>query len=339
MTVGRQTYVYITLSGEDRLCIFALNSLTGALGQRRIVNIAGSPAPLAVDPNQRTLYVGRRGDCVINSYMINRNDGALTLINEASLDADPCYLSVDRSGRWLFAAYYRAGKVTVHALNEYGAIGKLVCSINTAPHAHCIHADASNRYVFVPHTLDANMICQFRFDAETGQLTPNQPLRLGAAPGQGPRHYVYHPRLPRVYVSNENGSSVSVYDLHLGFGTLAVIQTLSTLPTGWTGENTCAQIHLHPSGDFLYVSNRGHDSIACYEVDSQSGLLTEIGLCATERTPRVFNITPGGAHMLVAGQDSGRVAVYSIDADVGTLDLLHTYAIGERPLWITTLAM
>jgi 6-phosphogluconolactonase len=339
MTAQRQTYVYITLSGEDRLCVFALNPLTGALGQRRVVNIPGGPAPLAVDPQQRTLFVGRRGDRCINSYMINRADGSLTLINSIALDTDPCYLAVDRSGRFLLSAYYRAGKVAVHQVDEYGVLGGLVCSVNTAPHAHCILPDATNRFVFVPHTLDANTIYQFFFNAETGVLTPNQPLRLGAAPGQGPRHYVYHPRLPRLYVSNENGSSVSVYDLHEPWGTLAALQTLSTLPPRWSDGNTCAQIHIHPSGDFLYVSNRGHDSIACFAVDPHTGLLSEIALCPTERTPRAFGISPNGAYMLVAGQDSGRVAVYSIDADTGDLDLLHTYLIGERPLWVLALTL
>ncbi|MCB0116950.1 MAG: lactonase family protein [Caldilineaceae bacterium] len=337
MTAQRPTYVYISLSGEDRLCIFRLNPLTGALGQRRIVNVPGGPAPLAVDAEQRTLYVGRRQDRAISSYMINRADGSLTLINEAILDADPCYLSVDRSGRFLFAAYYRAGKVTVHQLDEYGAIGAQVSRVSTAPHAHCVQPDRTNRFVFVPHTMDANAIYQFQFDAESGALTPNQPAQISVAPGQGPRHYVYHPHLPRVYVSNENGNTVTVFDLNQTTGTLAVLQTLSTLPPHWQGTNTVAQIHLHPSGDFLYVSNRGHDSIAGYFVDSTTGLLSEISLCATERTPRVFGISPDGAYLLVAGQDSGRVAVYAIDADIGELDLLHTYPIGERPLWVLAL--
>ncbi len=337
MTASPQVYVYITLSGEDKLSIFTLDSATGALDHRRDVPIPGGPAPLAADPSRRTLYVARRSARMLSSYAINGKDGDLLLINEAPLSADPCYLAVDRSGRRLLSAYYGAGKVTVHALDDHGAIGKLLCEVETAPHAHCIHPDAGNRFVFVPHTLEANAIYQFLFDAESGQLTPNRPLRLSAGPGHGPRHYVYHPHLPRLYFSNENGSSVSVYDLDVEQGTLVPLQTLSTLPAGWVGDNTCAQIHLHPSGNSLYVSNRGHDSIACYAVDAVDGLLSEVGIVSSERVPRVFGLSPDGAFLMAAGQDSGRLAVYRVNATSGALDPLHVYPIGERPLWVLAL--
>lgn len=331
---------YIAIGGENKILCFALNEESGALTLHDEILLGGAPGPLAVDPSQQLLYVGLRSTREIVSFRIE-TDGGLTPFGAAvALSADPCYLSTDHQGRYLLAAYYGAGKVTVHPLGTDGSVGSAaVCEVITAERAHCIQTDRTNRFVFVPHTAGPNLIFQFKFDAETGQLTPNQPPTLAPPPGEGPRHYLFHPSRDIVYFSNEQGCSVTAYHFDATAGTLSPFQTLSTLPDGFTGDNTCAQIHIHPSGRFLYVSNRGHDSIACFAIDERTGTLTSLGQRLTEPVPRAFNLDPAGHFLLAAGQGSGQLATYRIGGEQGTLHYLATYPIGERPMWVMVLSL
>lgn len=331
-------YLYVALAGEDKLLIFDQDPVQGRLMNRREVVTPGGPGPLAVDPRQRFLYAGLRGSRQIATFHIDAGSGGLEPIGSVSLDADPCYLATDGSGRYLLAAYYGAGQATVHAIGVDGAVAQQTSANPTAEHAHCIQTDRSNRFAFVPHTLAPNVIFQFRFDEKTGALSPNTPPTVSGEAGAGPRHYVFHPMQDWVYVSNENGSSVTAYRFDPDRGTLSAFQTLSTLPAAWEGKNTCAQIHVHPSGRYLYVSNRGHDSIACFAVDEDTGELTELGQRSTEPVPRVFGLDPGGKFLYVAGQASGRLAAYRIDPETGLLDPHQVYAAGERPMWVKVLS-
>ncbi|NJN84262.1 MAG: lactonase family protein [Caldilineaceae bacterium] len=332
-------FAYIAIGGEDKLLKFEMDPESGELNDRREVMLRGGPGPLAVDPTQGKLYIGLRSVREIVSYGIDDHTGDLTPLGEpALLDADPCYLATDRTGRFLFSAYYGAGKVMVHPLHADGSVGqKPVTEIATAERAHCIRPDPSNRYVLVPHTAGPNLIFQFEFDAESGALTPNRVPKVVPPPGEGPRHYVYHPNQPVVYFSNEQGCSVTAYSFDAERGTLAPFQTLSTLPPSFDGANTCAQIHIHPTGRYLYVSNRGHDSIACFAVDMASGRLTSLGQQSTEPTPRVFGLDPAGNFLFAAGQGSGVLAAYRIDAATGLLDPIAEYKVGERPMWVMLL--
>lgn len=330
---------YMAIGGEDKLLHFTINPRDGALTLQAAVQLAGAPGPLAVDPTQRVLYVGLRSTCQLSSLQIDPTTGRLLPLGEAvALDTDPCYLSTERTGRFLLAAYYRGGKAAVHALNQDGSVGShAVCTVNTMPYAHCVRTDPSNRFAFLPHVAASNTIFQFHFDAATGQLTPNAPAQVTPPPATGPRHYVYHPTKAIVYFSNEQGGSVTGYHLS-DQGTLTPFQTLSTLPPDFTGSNTCAKIALDPAGRFLYVSNRGHDSIACFAVDND-GLLTALGQQPTEPTPRAFGLDPTGNFLYVTGQGSGQLTAYRIDQQRGTLTPLTTYTIGERPMWVMTLAL
>ena len=141
-----------------------------------------------------------------------------------------------------------------------------------------------------------------------------------------------------VYASNEQGSSATAYRLDADGGTLAPLQALSTLPPGWEGRNTTAQIHVHPSGDFLYVANRGHDSLAMFRI-GEDGLLLALGQQATEPTPRVFAIDASGQFLFAAGQGSGRMASYRIDPEAGTLTHMNTCDVGQQPMWILPLVL
>ena len=328
-------YLYLALAGENKISIFAMDPETGKLQLQEDVGLGGGPGPLAVDPEQKTLYVGIRSTSEIASFSIDRPTGSLSHISSVSLQGDPCYLSTDRKGRFLLGAYYGAGKVTVHPIDADGGVrGAAVTSVSTAEHAHCIQTDATNRFAFVPHVLPSNAIFQFLFDEDTGQLTANATPRAAFEGEPGPRHFCFHPSLDVVYSSNEQGCSASAYHFDTSVGTLSAFETLSTLPTDWQGDNTCAQIWLAPSGRYLYVSNRGHDSIACFAVDMEKGGLTAIGHQLTEEVPRVFNVDPQGQYLFAGGQRSGRLASYRIDQETGVLQPLETYAVGERPMWV-----
>jgi 6-phosphogluconolactonase len=332
--------VYVPVAAEDKVRIWELDPGTGQLGFQKDVPLDGGPSPLAVDPTQRYLYVGLRGSHQLATLSIDPVTGGLTPLGAIPLESDPCYISVDHSGRYLLSAYYGAGLVGVHAIGEDGVVrAPPVVWRATMPKAHCIHTDRSNRYAYLPHVGESNRILQYLFDADSGHLTPNDPPMVVPEAGQGPRHYCYHPTLDRVYFDNEQASSVTAYRLEPATGTLAPFQTLSTLPDGYEGQNTNAQIHLTPAGEYLYVANRGHDSIACFAVDGATGRLTALGQQPSEPTPRTFGIDPRGRFLFAAGQGSGRLAAYRIDARTGALQPLETYEVGERPMWVLVLEL
>jgi 6-phosphogluconolactonase len=326
--------VYVPVAAEDKIVIWTMDAASGALQRQQEVSLPGGPGPLATDPAERFLYVGLRASCQMASMRFDPQTGGLSLLGTIPLESDPCYLSVDRTGRYLLASYYGAGHVSVHAMGKDGRLVPAPIEWRaTAPKAHSIHTDRSNRYAFLPHVGESNRILQFLFDEETGHLTPNAVPVVVPPKGSGPRHYVYHPTLDCVYFDNEQASSVTAYRFEPATGTLSPFQTLSTLPEGFEGSNTCAQIHLTPSGEHLYAANRGHDSIACFGVDPVSGRLTALGQQPTEPTPRTFGIDPQGRYLYAAGQGTGRLAAYRIDAQ-GTLEPLDTYDAGERPMWV-----
>ena len=337
------TFAYISLSGGDLIRAYEMDS-DGLLTHCQDVPVLGGPSALASAPNGQTLYCSLRASRELVAFRCE-DAGGLQLLNKQQLDADACYVATDKTGRYLLAAYYRAGKVTVHQLEPDGSVASEVCSVPTAARAHCIETDASNRYALVPHPLDANCVFQFLFDERTGQLTPNPaaPARV-AGEGEGPRHFVYSLDQRFVYTSNEDGSSVTAYHFN-GLSTtethvepenrtLRPFQTISTLPADFNGANTCAQIHLHPAGHTLYVSNRGHDSIAVFAVDTETGALSRRRWQPTEAVPRVFNVDPSGCYLLAAGQGTGRAATYAIDPDSGSLAPLGVYDVGPSPMWV-----
>jgi 6-phosphogluconolactonase len=233
----------------------------------------------------------------------------------------------------LLTAYYGAGKAAVYPIESPGIVGdKATEIVTTDKNPHSIMADPSGKFVFVPNT-GADKILQFQFDNRAGKLTPNNPPFVDTEPGSGPRHFYFHPTRKHVYVVNEKNSSVTAFELQPP-GTLKAFQTISTLPDGFQGSNTCAHIEITPSGKFLYASNRGHDSIACYAIDSDSGQLTSLGQQPTEKTPRAFSLDPNGKFLLSAGQGSGQLATYRIE-DSGKLRPLSVYTVGKGPAWVS----
>jgi len=334
-------HVYVTVSGEGRIARYSMDGATAALTHAGDHAAAGRPAPVAITPDRRFMYVARRDDLLISSYAIDPASGALSELGSIPTETDPCHMSTDRSGRWLLSAHYLGETAAVHRIGEDGCAQQPAVEWrHTGRGAHCFQTDPSNRFAFVPHIEGnggLNAILQFRFDAASGRLAPNAPPAVKPAGLDGPRHYCFHPSRDVVYVSNEQGCSVSVYDFGREAGTLALRQTISTLPNDWRGKNTCAQINITPDGRYLYAPNRGHDSLAEFAVDADDGGLTALGRAPAEATPRAFAIDPAGRFLLSAGLDSGRLATYRIDQASGHLERIATTEVGKAPMWVTIL--
>lgn len=327
--------VYLTLQGDHKISIFSLNFESAELTHREDFAIAGGPAPFAMSPDGTCAYVGLRDDFKMASLSVDATTGSLSLEGTIDLESDPCMISVDNNDTFLLSAYYGAGHIAVHEIDDSGKlVQEPIEWIATRHRAHCAITDASNSYTFLPHVDDSNSIYQYKFDSNTGKLTPNDPPIIEPTAGDGPRHYVYHPNGEFVYFDNEQGCSVTAYSFDKTSGTLEPIHTVSTLPNGWSGENTCAQIHIHPNGKFLYVSNRGHDSIAIFAIDESTGRIESLGQQRTLGTPRAFSINPTGDIMLVGGLDDGELATYRLNPETGMLSHAGTQAVGDQPMWI-----
>jgi len=338
--------LYVCLQDEDKIAAFAIDADTGQRTPRAAVPAAGGPSVMAISPDRRVLYVGHRTQPAISSFRIDQETGGLTLQGTVSQADAPTFLAPDRTGKYLLSAYYQGGYAAVHPLAVDGTVGPApIDRQDTATGAHAIATDSSNRFAFVPHIArlndnvleppkenpGPNMILQFRFDPQTGRLTPNSPFRVEPTEQLGPRHYCFHPTLDVVYFSNEQGCSVTAYRLDRATGTLSAVQTVTTLPDGYTARNTCSQIHLTASGQFLYVGNRGHNSIAGFAVDPVSGHLRSVGHVPTEAVPGAFSLDPADHFLFAAGTASGRLAPYRINGETGALTPLATDAVGQRP--------
>ncbi len=349
-----QTHLYLSIAGENRIAIYTFDVTNGKIEFQEDVNVSGSPGPLTLSPCGNYLYAGLRSSREIASFRIDDKSKQLLLLRTENLDADTCYIATDKTGNYLLSAYYGAGKVTVHAIGDDKTVqGEPIQTIETAPHAHYIETDITNRFAFVPHTVPRNAIYQFHFEPESGMLTENFFGHNNPDNPVGPRHYCEHPNKPIFYFSNEQGSSVSAYNLQKGApdakvvksgnpdytvndapGLLWEFQTLSTLPSNFDEHNSCAQIHIDPQAKFLYVSNRGHDSIGIFSIEEDTGELAALGHQPTEPTPRVFNIDETGNFLFVGGQGSGKLATYRVNRDSGLLSLIESYEVGKNPMWV-----
>ncbi|MFM7055980.1 MAG: lactonase family protein [Planctomycetota bacterium] len=327
--------VYCSAATEQSLDLLHLDPHTGRLTKQIRLATPGEPGALAVSPDRRFLFASMRSTGRLCSFRIDPATGQPDPISVVEAGADPAQISVDHTGRFLFTAYYVAAKVTVHAI---GAAGELsdqpLQTIETARNAHAVVPDAGNRFAYVPHT-GPNLVFQFAFDAASGILKPASPDRLQRPDQSGPRHLTWHPNQPVAYINNEQGSSVTIYSQQ-ATGSLLPGSTERTLPADFSGSNSTAEIQIHPSGRFLYVANRGHDSLAVLRVDASGRKLQFVACESTEPTPRSFHIDSSGQFLLAAGEASGRLQVFRIDEQSGRLQSLGIETIGPRLWWVLT---
>ncbi|MGD0328861.1 MAG: lactonase family protein [Nitrososphaeria archaeon] len=328
-----------TSEGGKGIYVYNMDSDSAGLKPLGKPTIIDNPSFLAIDTKHQYLYAvseiqsfeGEKSGA-ISAFSIDPETGELTFLNiKSSKGASPCYVTVDKNGKYVLVANYLGGSVSVLPLLDNGRLGDVIdfvqhkgSSVNPkrqeGPHAHSVILDTSNRHVFVPD-LGLDKIMIYKFDSERGKLTPNDQPWVKTKPGAGPRIFTFHPNGKFAYVINEIDSSIVAFTYDMCNGMLEEIQTVSTLPKGFKGVNYAAHIQVAPSGKFLYGSNRGHDSIVIYEIDEDTGRLSCIGYeSAQGRNPRNFTIHPLGNFMLVANLETDNIAVFRIDQQTGVLE-------------------
>ena len=320
---------------------------TGKLSAASVAAEVKNPSFLAIHPARPLLYaIGEIADFkgkrvgAVSALAIDTQSGKLTLLNQqSSQGAGPCHVAVDHSGRCVLVANYGGGSVACLPIEADGRLGEAKSffqhqgsSVNpkrqAGPHAHGIYVDPANRFVFVPDLgLDKVMI--YRLNSELATMTPNAPASASVPPGAGPRHLAFHPNGRFVYVINEMGSTLTVFRYDAGRGSLELVETVPTLPADFQGQSWTAEVVVHPSGKFVYGSNRGHDSIVAYAVDAETGKLRLLGFEPTQgKNPRNFNIDPSGRWLLAANQNGDNVVVLRIDPATGRLSATgHSIAV------------
>ena len=334
MNLQADTYLYVSMSPEQKIQTFKLNPSDGAPTSVDTIAVDGSPGCLTVDPKKKFLFATLRSTSTLASFSIDSATGKLKLINTVPLlkGENAAYVSTDRSGRWLFSASYAAGKIVVHGIGEDGSLKTPpVQIIETVKTAHCAAVDRDNRWLFVPH-VSPNAVFQYRLDAKTGKLTESGKA-AGGIEKAGPRHLAFHPTENLAFTSNEEKNGITAYRFDADSG-LMPIQTLSTLPADFKDKNTTAEVKVHPSGKFVWVSNRGHDSLAGFSIEAKTGKLTALGQTPTEPTPRSFEFDPQGRYLFAGGEGSGKLAIYDIDAATGKLARKKTLDVGKSLTWV-----
>jgi 6-phosphogluconolactonase len=329
---------YTAKTDSKGIYSFRFDSGTGSLTSTAVAATTPDPSFLTVAHNEKYLYAvnelsefGGKKSGAVTSYSIDAKSGKLVQLNQvASGGADPCYVSFDQSGKYLLVANYTGGSVSTFPVAADGHIGPAAAFVQhtgsgpnkerqEGPHAHYSATSADNRFVFVVD-LGLDEVVVYRFDPATGSLTPNDPPFAKLAPGAGPRHLAFHPNGKFAYVLNEVIPTVTALAYDSKSGSFSTLQTLSTIPKDFTAHNDTAEIVVHPSGKFLYASNRGHDSIAEFTIDAAKGILTLAGDFPTQgKTPRNFALDPTGKFLLAANQESNNIVIFRIDQSTGAL--------------------
>ena len=297
-----------------------------------------NPSYLTIDRARRRLFAVNEVEDfegapsgAVSAFEIDPKSGALRLLNRRrSMGGAPCYITAADSGRFILVANYMGGNIAVLPVSKDGRLGDAVHveqlrgsgpnrERQEAPHAHFVTLDRANSYAYACD-LGTDKVMAYRFDKRTGKLTPNAQAFVSVKPGAGPRHMDFHPDGRAAYVLNELDATVTSYALDPRQGTLQELETVATLPADFKGQNTSADIHVAPGGGYLYCSNRGHDSLAAFRIDTASRRLTLIGHTPTGgKNPRNFIIDPTGSFLLAANQGSDTVVSFRIDSRTGAL--------------------
>ena len=328
-----KNHVYLAVSGENRIAVFAQNETSGKLEHIEDIATSGSPKTLSVSPDRRYLFASISGEGKIASFAINQLTGTPTLLGEVETGSHASFFDIDDTGTYLLSTYYGLGQVMVHKLKDGVLSTRPLQIIETDERAHSVVLDSSNRFLFVSHTRP-NSIFQFHFDRNTGFLTPNEVPRLRRTETAGPRHLRFDATGNYGYGSDEQGNSVTTYRMNKKSGQLEKLQTLTTLPTGFEKDNATSDIQIHPNGRFIYVANRGHDSLAAYEVDKNTGTLSFIDWFPSEQHTRSFAFSKDGKFLYAAGSRSGQLSTSLVDSHTGRLTRIDTIEVGRSPWWV-----
>jgi 6-phosphogluconolactonase len=326
-----------TNHGSKGIYAFRLDSATGKLTSLGLAAETAEPSFLAVDSGGRFLYAANetanyngQPTGAVSAFAIDPKTGKLSFLNEvSSRGEDPAHVALDRTDRYALVSNYTGGSAAVFPILKDGRLGEASwfvqhrgSSVNherqKGPHAHAIALSPDNRFAVVAD-LGLDQLLVYGFDAAKGTLGAN-PQVVTASPGAGPRHLVFSSDGRFLYAINELQCTVATYSYDSATGALHQLQTISTLPKGFRGSNTAAEIEIHPSGQFLFASNRGDDSIAVFAIDSITGTLTYVETRSTGgKTPRNFAIDPAGSWLIAANQDSDDIIVFRIDRKTGRL--------------------
>ena len=347
MYVG--TYTKETSAG---IYAFRFEPSTGQAEPLGLAAEVREPSFLALHPNGDYLYAvsetddfDSAGSGSVVSFAIDSESARLTQLNEVSSGGGwPCHLNIDSGGRMLIVANYKGGSIASFPIDSNGTLGEAasfvqhvgssVHSRQEQPHAHSADFSADDRFAFFSD-LGIDQVKVYRADTATATLTPHEPAFVDVAPGSGPRHFALHPSGRFAYGINELASTVTAYAFDAEAGVLEPVQTASTLPAEFQGENYTAEIQVHPSGRFVYATNRGHDTIAVFAVDEASGRLESRGQVSSGGNwPRSFVIEPGGAYLLAANQHSDNIVVLRIDQETGALEATGSELVIDAPVCI-----
>jgi 6-phosphogluconolactonase len=333
--------VYIgtyTSPSSKGIYAYRFDAATGRSTKLDLAAETTNPSFLVINPDRTRLYAvneisnfENQKTGAISSFAIDRETGKLTFLNKvSSAGAGPCYLALDRNAKHLLAANYDGGSVAVFPIMPDGRLGEASATAQhqghgadperqASPHPHWIGLSADNRFA-VAADLGVDKVFIYRFDEPKGNLVPSTPDFVSLPPGSGPRHFTFHPNGKFGYVVNEMSSTVTGFSYDAKNGGLHEIQSISTLPESFKGHNDTAEIQIHPNGKFLYVSTRGHDSIAVFAINGKNGTLRNIEYASSGgKTPRTFEIDPSGSYLFAANQRSDKVDIFRIDAKSGRL--------------------
>lgn len=344
---------YTGKTGSKGIYAFDFDAATGKLSPKGLAAETPSPSWVAIHPSGKFAYAANETGkgSTITAFSLDAKSAKLTQLNQLSaLGGDPCYLSFDKTGKYLFVANYSSGNVVVFPILENGKLGEHTANVKDAgslgpnkerqegPHAHWVQISPDNRFVFVSD-LGLDAILSYRFDAAKGTLTPNDPPLAKLTPGAGPRHVAFAPNGKFVYVVSELNNTVTAFSYDGSKGSLFEVQILSTLPPDFVGRNDDAEISVHPNGKWLFASNRGHDTIAVFAINPTDGTLKHTGEYPTGgKEPRHFTIDPTGQYLLAENQNSNSIAVFRIDSATGALKQVSLAENIPSPVCLTFLS-
>ncbi len=334
-------YVYVgtyTSGGCEGIYVYKMDMSDGSIMFVQTVGNLKNPSFLAIDSTDRFLYTfgmisnaDGKQEPVVSAYSIDVKTGMLSFLNRQPIPGrGTCHINVDKTGKYVLTANYSDGNVSMFPVLADGGLDKMSDFVQhtgsgpnekrqKAAHAHSINISPDNKYAYAAD-LGIDKVMIYKLDLENGKLVPNEPPFAKVAPGAGPRHFDFHPNGQFAYVINELNSTVTAFTYNQSDGSLTEIQTVLTLPEGFSEINSTADIHVSPCGKYLYGSNRGHDSIAIFSVDTNTGMLSPVGHEPTQgSTPRNFAVDPTGRYLLAENQRSGTIVIFRIDKATGKL--------------------